>query len=69
MKTKKSKKKNRDCKNETLYIYFWNFETVYLDELTQKAEDEVFNRLMDRLIEQEVEGEKNDKNNALQVQN
>lgn len=66
MKTKKIKRKIETVKTKRCtYI----FETVYLDELTPKAEDEVFDRLVDRLLEQEVESEKNDKNNALQVQN
>lgn len=66
METKKIKRKIETVKTKRCtYI----FETVYLDELTQKAEDAVFDRLVDRVIEQEMESEKNGKNSQLQVSN
>ena len=66
METRKIKRKIETVKTKRCtYI----FETVYLDELTQKAEDAVFDRLVDRVIEQEMESEKNGKNSQLQVSN
>ena len=66
METKKIKRKIETVKTKRCtYI----FETVYLDELTQKAEDAVFDRLVDRVIEQEMESETNGKNSQLQVSN
>lgn len=66
METKRMKRKVETIKTKRCtYI----FDTVYLGELTQKAEDAVFDRLVDRVIEQEMESEKNGKNSQLQVSN
>lgn len=66
METKRMKRKVETVKTKRCtYI----FDTVYLDELTQEAEDAVFDRLADMLIEQEMESEKNGKNSQLQVSN